>query len=492
MLLPARFADPEPWSPLPAERWDAEHARHLLRRAGWSAQPDEVRQATREGLNSTLERLFPPKTPAWPTPQPVQSLWDEARQTLPNLNAQPRADRQKLRNEFRQRSRAVTQDMALEWLQRARVPAWSAFEKWVFCLSDIYVTSEQKVRNAMFLYQHQDILRQHALGSAPQLTKAVSRSPAMIMYLDLQGSRSPSPNENFARELFELFVLGEGHYAESDIKEAARAFVGYRQQLGQFIYARRQADTGRKSVFGETGRFNGDDIIDLAYRQSSAETFLPGEMVRFYLTAEGLAPSDLAPLGAYWRHHQFDLRKLLLRFFSSRAFYDPAFRGNYIKSPVQFSLGLAQDLDLDVLPLPRFTLNNLRGMGQSLFDPPNVRGWVGGRQWINSTTLTARRNAIRLAIQGVPERALNADEKLALTQAQELGLGPFAMTPDRYRQWAQGSTRATAAYLGERLLPHPVPAAGLEALTDLLGPRRGAALPTAFLTLLSLPDYNLC
>lgn len=492
MPTAARLTSPDAWSPLPATEWRADHARHLLRRAGWSAQPAEVARALDEGLEAVLERLFPAQPPAWPAPTPVAELWAEAQASLPNAAALPRAERQKLRSDFRQRSRDATQDMALAWLQHARDPAVAAFEKWVFCLSDVYVTSEQKVRNAMFLHQHLDILRRHALGAAPDLTKAVSRSPAMIRYLDLQDSRRQAPNENFTRELFELFVLGEGHYTETDIKEAARAFVGYRQIQGEFEFARRQADTGRKSVFGRTGRFEGDDIIDLAYGQPAAATFLPGEMVRFYLTADGLPAEYLAPLGEYWRRQHFNLRALLQRFFGSRAFYDPAFRGNYIKSPVQFSLGLCQDLDLDVLPVARFTLNNLRGMGQALFDPPNVRGWVGGRQWINSTTLTARRNAVRIAVQGVPERLMNADEKLACQRATAAGRGPFSITVDHYRQWAQGSPASTAAYLTQKLLPHGAPAAGLATLTELLDQRRAAAAQAALLILLSLPDYNLC
>ena len=334
MSASARLTSPDAWSPLPAADWSVVHARHLLRRAGWSAQPEEITQATEEGLEATLNRLFPSRPSAWPTPAPVQELWREAQTTLENVASLPRAERQKIRNDFRQRSRAATQDMALEWLQRARDPAQAAF-------------------------QHLDILRSNALGSAPELTKAVSRSPAMIMYLDLQGSRRQAPNENFARELFELFVLGEGHYTEADIKEAARAFTGYRQNRGEFVFAQRQADSGRKSVFGRAGRFDGDDIIDLAYRQPAAATFLPGEMVRFYLTADGLPVADLAPLGEYWREEKFNLRALLRRFFSSRAFYDPAFRGNYIKSPVQFSLGLCQDLDLDVLPGRRPPMDQL-------------------------------------------------------------------------------------------------------------------------------------
>lgn len=480
------------WHPLPPERWDEAHARHLLRRAGWSAQVTDVQRAVQEGLPQTLKRLFPERPSSWTAPEPVQTWWNESRKSMSQRgNASP-AERQRVRNKLRQQSRAATQEMALAWLQRARDPAHAAFEKWVFFLSDVYVTAEMKVRNAMFLHRHQDILRRHAFGAAPTLTKAVSRSPAMIMYLDLQRSRRDQPNENFARELFELFVLGEGHYTEADIKEAARAFVGYRQIAGDFRFLRRQSDSGRKQVFGQTGRFDGDDIIDLAYRQPAARTFLPQEMVRFYLTSDGLEPDKLAALGDYWHAADNNLRALLLRFFGSELFYAEAYRGNYIKSPVQFALGLAQDLDIDVLPVPRFTLNSLRGMGQTLFDPPNVRGWVGGQNWINSTTLAARRNAVNLAINGVPERILNADEETAIAQATATGRGPFTPTADSLAPWMAGRPPAdTARRAAERLLPNPVPPAGLELITDLLR-RRPEQIRSALQILLSVPDYNLC
>src|SRR5690606_12550198 len=148
-------------------------------------------------------------------------------------------------------SREAAQNLALDLLQRGRSPEQTAVEKWLLFLGDIYVVSEQKVRRASLLHRHHEILREHAFGPAPALTKAVSRSPAMIVYLDLQQSRRQAPNENFARELFELFVLGEGHYTEADIKQAARAFTGYRQRDGHFQFVRRDHDAGEKTVFGQ-------------------------------------------------------------------------------------------------------------------------------------------------------------------------------------------------------------------------------------------------
>src|SRR4029077_9127772 len=137
---------------------------------------------------------------------------------------------------------------------------------WVLFLSDVYVVSAEKIRNTAHLFEHFDILARHGLGPAPALTKAVSRSPAMVIYLDLNQSQRRAPNENFARELFELFVLGEGNYTEQDIKEAARAFTGYRAQPldGGFRYVENQHDPTDKTVFGKTGKFTGDEVIDLA------------------------------------------------------------------------------------------------------------------------------------------------------------------------------------------------------------------------------------
>ncbi len=480
------------WNPLPVESWDVDHARHLLRRAGWSAQPDQVDRAVDEGLRRTLDRLFPRRPVGWQPPSSVGELENEIRARFAELRSGPREDRQKVRNEIRQKSRAVTQKMALAWMQHAHDPQHSAFEKWVLFLQDIYVVGEQKVANAALLHRHQATLRRHALGPAPLLTKAVSRSPAMVIYLDLQGSRRAQPNENFARELFELFVLGEGNYSETDVKEAARAFVGYRQIEGEFRFLRRQADLGSKTVLSESGRLEGDDVIDIAYRQPAARSFLPAEMVRFYLTSDGLDDAALAPLANYWHAHDYNLRALLHRFFGSEMFYAESFRGNYIKSPIQFLLGLNQDLGTDPLPVPRFTLNNLRGMGQTLFNPPNVRGWVGGQAWINSTTLAARRNAVNLAINGPPNRILNADDQAAIEQAEAAGIGPFSPTAEHLEQWGDSDPAATARNAAMHLLPHPVPASGLNLITQLLRRGRRESSRQALQILLSVPDYNLC
>lgn len=492
----ARLPAPtEAWEPLPPDAWNRDSARHLLRRTGWTATETSVDRAVRDGLASTLERLFPSKPPPFAKPPQIAALEKEAPLLARRLrSAKSRPERQEVQREAREQSRTATQAMILDWLQQAADPAHSAFEKWLFFLEDVFVISLTKVRQAHLIHLHQEILRRHALGSAPRLAMAVSRSPAMIIYLDLQNSGRDAPNENFARELFELFILGEGHYTERDIKEAARAFTGYRQRLGRFIRAERQADQGVKEVFGRRGRFDGDDIIDLAYQQPAAGTFLPAEMARFYLTADGLPPSLLEPLGEWWRDAGFDLRALTHRFFASRIFHDPSFRGNYIKSPVQFHLGLLQDLDLDLYPVPRFTLIPLRAMGQMPFDPPNVRGWVSGRSWINASTLAARRQLVQALFSPPGGRRLNADERTRIEAARASGRARFTVDPARFAKWIDSDPERAASRLIEAFLPATEAPAVNSALARFLAPDPAspARLRRAAATLLQSPEYHLC
>ena len=366
-------------------------------------------------------------------------------------------------------------------------------------LSDIYVVSFEKVPRTPLIYQHFDLIARHALGPAPALTKAVSRSPAMVVYLDLNQSRRGAPNENFARELFELFVLGEGNYTEKDIKEAARAFTGYRLRPPgrEFVFARNQHDDGVKTVFGNSGRFDGDAVIDLAFRLPAAAAFLPHEWVKFYLSDTMLPPEYLASIGSLWQSQGLELRWLACRLFGSRLFFAPEFRGEFIKSPVQFYLGLIQDLDLSVLPVPRYVINPLRQMGQVLFVPPNVRGWVGGHAWINSASLAARRSLVEMLFTALNESNLNNDEIIDIVAARSKGPAKFNVTDDRLAPLLNLNPAAAAGRISGALLPE---GPGPEFDRTISGYLAGAAgkqaerlrrTKRALITILQSPEYQL-
>lgn len=489
----------EAWEPLPAAEWTPEAARHLLRRAGWTARAEDVERAAREGLPATLERLFPAASARLEKPRLVARFEENALALQRSLQGKTGEERQRGQRELQERSRIALQELSIKWLQFAATPAQSAAAKWVLFLSDVYVIAADKVRNAGIVYQHFDLLARHGFGPAPALAKAVSRSPAMVIYLDLAQSQVRAPNENFARELFELFVLGEGNYTENDIKEAARAFTGYRTRPdGVFRLDPRQQDTREKTVFGATGRFTGDDVIELAYSQPAAATFLPRELARFYLSDAALPPEHLVALGARWRATGFELQALARQFFGSRLFFAPGFRDNFIKSPVQFYLGLVQDLGLEVAPIPRLTLTPLRQMGQALFYPPNVRGWVGGRQWINSATLTARRQFVEAVFNPLDENALNADERIEIVAARSNGSEHFTVTDPDLEPLARLGAPAAAERLVADLLPGASAAAIRTHLQQFIasGPadprQRLRRLRRAAVTLMQSPEYQLC
>jgi len=491
----------EAWQPLPATEWNGEAARHLLRRAGWTAQPAAVERALRDGLTTTLERLFPVEPVLMAKPRMVERLQNDEPQLVQAVQKMSGDEKFRAQREVQERQRIAVQDLSIKWLRHAAQPDGAAFAKWVLFLSDVYVVSAEKVRNTAHLFEHFDLLARHGLGPAPALTKAISRSPAMITYLDLNQSQKRAPNENFARELFELFLLGEGNYSEQDIKESARAFTGYRAQpyQGDFRYAPGQHDGTPKTIFGQTGDFTGDDVIDLAYQQKAAGAFLPHELVKFYLSSDTMLPKEyLFALGDMWRSGGYELRTLAHQFFGSRLFFAPEFRGNFIKSPIQFCLGLVQDLQLDVIPLPRLTLNPLRQMGQWPFYPPNVRGWVGGRNWISSATLASRRQFVETLFVPIDENNLNADEQIDLLAARSNGIARFTVDDASLAELTKLEPAQAAERLAQDYLPVPVAPEFNTSVANFLatGPnddkQRLRRIRRATVTLLQGPEYQLC
>jgi len=500
-MMKLSVAPQDAWQPLPPGDWNADAARHLLRRSGWTARPADVERAVSEGLSATIDRLFPASPTLFPEPAMVANFAEAAPAYVQRIRTAPPEDRRLLQREQRERAQATLTNMTVRWMQFASQAENSAIEKWVLFLSDIYVVSFEKVYNPPLIFKHFDILARHALGPAPELTKAVSRSPAMMIYLDLNQNQKKAPNENFARELFELFLLGEGNYTEADIKQAARAFTGYRTRpaFGDVILVDNQHDDGEKTVFGETGNYNGDDVIDAAYRQPAAGAFLPHEMVKFYLSDTMLPRDYLYGLGSAWSSEgEYSLRWLARRFFASRIFFAPEFRGEFIKSPVQFYLGLLQDLSLDVAPVPRFIVGPLRQMGQILYQPPNVRGWVGGRNWINSATLAARRTMTESAFTAIDEDALNADEQVEIVAARLNGADRFTVSDQSLRSFAGMTPEAAVSHFTSILLAKPPMPAFTAALSDFIaqGPAEPAQrmhrLRRAIATLLEAPEYQLC
>ncbi|MBK8502280.1 MAG: DUF1800 domain-containing protein [Saprospiraceae bacterium] len=246
-------------------------------------------------------------------------------------------------------------------------------------------------------HQYLNIIRQNALGSFRKLLHGIAKSPAMILFLNNQQNRKERPNENFSRELMELFTMGRGTYQEQDVREGARAFSGWTtDNQGVFVFRENLHDFGQKTFLGKSGRFNGEDIIDIILEQEETPYFLASKIYRYFVN-EVPNKMIIAQIARQIKNANYDLTSVMHFLFTSDFFYEKQHRGTRIKSPVEllvqisrlFGIRFVDDRDLAFLQ---------KALGQLLFDPPNVAGWQGGRAWINNSTLMLRLNLVRYLI----------------------------------------------------------------------------------------------
>ena len=494
---PDTFAVRDAWKPLPGGFWRMDTAQHFLRRVGFSATPEAVTSALRSSPGAYIETAFKAGA-VLPRSQDLKTFTDEAPDRYNNMyRVKDAEEKRKLRQELQREENELFRSFAMDWFHYVREPENSAREKLVMFLQDIFVVEQQKIKDPQQLYAMQQMLRDGTTLSYPELCKRVSREPAMIRYLDLDKNTAHKPNENFARELFELFTLGEGNYTEDDIKEASRAFTGYRIMRRYGYYqAKKLQDKTEKTVFGETGNWNGDDVIELTFKRPAARTFLIRELIKFYLTEEAVDEAYIEALGEQWANHQFSLPYLTKTFFESRLFFHPAYRGNMVKSPVHFHIGLCQDLRLDVAPFQSRVLRGMATMGQAFYNPPNVRGWLYGEYWINSTTISARRQLVDYLFANLNEKRLNGNEKRALSAAREAGRGNFIVTNERLKQVLSLASDDLAKHFTNYFITEPSRANYSNSLKKIIGDTSsdGAAgrVRSAIIALLQSPAYNLC
>jgi uncharacterized protein (DUF1800 family) len=254
-----------------------------------------------------------------------------------------------------------------------------------------FATSNAKVQNARYMLTQYQLMQKHALGSFSELLVAMGTDPAMLVWLDTVTSTKGNPNENYARELMELFSLGIGNYTEQDIREAAKAFTGYEIKDGKGVLNRRQHDDGVKTVFKWGGRYEGDGIARLCLEKDACPRFIVRKLYRYLLSESGDAPAELIdPLAKQYREWEFDTGKLVATMLRSKLFFSQEAYRAKIKSPVEFATGIVRGLEATAGALP--LAEALEGLGQVLFAPPSVKGWDGGQAWLNAQTLLARNN----------------------------------------------------------------------------------------------------
>ena len=468
--------------------------RHLFGRAAFGATPAELAEAARKPLHKTVQRLLNTNESAKEL-RVVEPTENQSKRVLKGMMRNGQIDRQMLKERVRQNAEKV-RELNLQWLDQMASGQNALCEKMALFWHGHFACRVVGGRNPLLMQQYANTLRQHALGRFGDLLMATSKEPAMLQFLNNQQNRKDAPNENFAREVMELFTLGRGNYTERDIKEAARAFTGWQfTPEGQFVFRERVHDEGEKTIFGKTGAFKGEDVIAMLLEKPQTARFITGKIYRFFVN-DREDKNRVEQLSNQFYKSNYDIAGLMETIFSADWFYDSANVGAHIKSPVELLAGMRHALGVRFeQPQPQIFVQ--RTLGQLLFYPPNVAGWPDGKNWIDSSSLLFRMQlpnyvlkAAEVAVRPKEDGDVNT-EPLARKGGQNFRTTvnwadfetPFADTPDAEL------TNALAAVL----LPFPLKADQrilIEKQTTA-GQSRPERIRTLTAALMSLPEYQL-
>ena len=501
-------------SPLPPSQWDYAKAAHLLNRAGFGGTPANIDSLAQAGMAASIHYLIdgpaspvPAPPPDWAHPENLLQERQEAMQKAqsempPNADA---ATQDKIKRDASKATRRaqVTDiaDLMGWWLERMRESVDPLEEKMTLFWHGHFATSFVKVKNAYYMWRQNQTFREHARGNFNTLVKAMSRDPAMIVWLDLRESRAEHPNENFAREVMELFTLGEGHYTEKDVTEGARAFTGYRidPRDESFLFQPRQHDNTPKTMLGRSDILDGDQAIDTITAQPACARFIARKLWTFF--AYDNPPDALVEaLAATLRAHRYELRPVLHQMFTSQEFYSSQAVREQIKSPVQWLVQTTRELEV-TLPPRGPMIGALRQMGQVPFNPPNVKGWDGGKAWISTSTLLTRYN-LAGALLGAAPKPAPGTELAGETGGPQLAPALPAITPGKVdvSKLAPANLRANpdalVRNLGNRFFQGALSPKDEEAFSNFLKSEGGTVSDSSVIGLvhlmMSTPRYQLC
>ena len=365
-------------------------AKHLLSRTtlGYSAEEIQrfMQYSKKEAVQILIQEALDPATPA--PPKKMKELSKVAFQKL------SREEKQKLNKQRKAKNR----ELVAWWLEMILKGQSPLREKMVLFWHNHFTSSYRKVKHPYYMYLQNQLLRKYALGSFGELVHKITQDPAMLIYLDGRANKKSAPNENFARELLELFTLGEGHYTQQDIKESARAFAGYgihRQTLKVIKYKKRQ-DRGQKVFMGEQGRFGSKEIVNIILKQERTAIFVTEKLYQEFIAFQPNS-KEVSRLAKIFRESDYNIKILLNALLMSPDFWKH--RANLIKSPVEFA-GFAIQAMKQRVKTPQLIAKFTERMGQSLLNPPHVKGYDGGKAYITSHTLLNRKLFIQRMTRG--------------------------------------------------------------------------------------------
>ncbi|MBV8845640.1 MAG: DUF1800 domain-containing protein [Bryobacterales bacterium] len=418
----AGTAGPTPWqndlTPITAADWNYDFAAHLLERAGFGGTPEEIQALSKMTPAQAVARLVrfegtdASKLPAFdesgvhdpglepfPPSRPAVTDLAKAKGEALGIKVKPSGNRrlQPVVDEFFYWLRASvleTNRVAYWWANRMLTSPQPLREKMALFWHGHFASNEAKVRDYRKLLGQLQLFESQGTGNFRDLTLAVAQGPAMLSFLDAGVNVKGASNENFAREIMELFTMGVGNYTEKDIREAARAFTGWNYVDLQFVVNKDQHDDGEKTFLGKTGRFDGVDVVKIIMDQPVTAEYIAGKIYRYFVRQD-LSPDLQKKLGVVLRQNNYEIKPLLETIFLSRDFYSPASVGTRIYSPVELAVSTYKKLGLTSIPgVPDFN-SVTGGLGQQLFSPPTVAGWAQGQAWITPGLLLERANFAR-------------------------------------------------------------------------------------------------
>lgn len=402
-IYPLKVAAMGGLKPLSPEAWDYAKARHLLVRAGFGGTSQEVQQLFSMGLYKAVDHLVDfhrqPSAGASLDVAPP-SLADPLESQLRNafIQSQAAAPRQSVDGGQLGRLRQW-------WLKRMVESPRPLQEKLTLFWHGHFATQQSVVQNSYTLYHQNQLFREHGAGNFGGLLYGIVHDPVMIRYLDNNLNVKGHANENLAREIMELFAMGvDQGYTEADIREAARALTGYTydNNTGQFRFQHDKHDTSDKTVFGKTGPWTGDDLVNLLLDQPATARFISLKLFEFFAHKEP-GSETVDSLASVLRTNQYELGPMLKNLFLSEVFYSEAAMGTQIKSPTQLVVGMLRDVGIKQVANYGEIDGMIQNMGQQLFEPPDVKGWREGRSWISANRLFLRYNATANLMQSVAQ-----------------------------------------------------------------------------------------
>jgi uncharacterized protein (DUF1800 family) len=500
-------------SPIKPAAFKYAQARHLLWRAGFGGTPQQIQYLATLGPEKAVDALLevekieaePVKDDQFdhnimrpPTPEEQRA----AQQARRSQNEEELAKLRLIRQEREQDDRHQMRNIQRWWIKRLIETPRPLEEKMVLFWHGHFATSYRTIENSFHMFKQNMLFRKQALGNFGDLLFAIIRDPAMIAYLNNNQSRKGHPNENLAREIMELFSLGIGNYTEHDIKEGARALTGYTFADDNFVFRKNDHDDGPKTILGETGPLDGDGFVKAILEKRACAEFMARKLYKYFVadippleatdndrTLDGSMKAAVHDLASTLLSSKYEIKPVLRRMFLSEHFYDPKIMGQQIKGPVQLTVGAVRSLNTPVRDLS-IIADAMDLMGQNVFYPPSVKGWDGGRSWINTSTMYVRQNILAFLLTGKKPQGYDA-----MADSEKFDPSPLLTELAKADPGADKDVERVTEYL-LRFTLGSAPADATATLRDFaqnLNTGVTRDLVTGMLLLItSMPEYQLC